>query len=129
MAIKDGAGGARKPLISIKNVSLSYGNFKALTDVSVDFYEGELIGLVGDNGADKTTLIRIISGINPLPPAKFMITRKLAPALAAGCTLIAKPAESTPFSALALAVLAERAGVPPGVLSVLTGDPKEIGEK
>ena len=42
MAITDGAGDARKPLISIKNVSLSYGNFKALTDVSVDFYEGEL---------------------------------------------------------------------------------------
>jgi len=55
----------RKPLISIKNVSLSYGNFHALTDISVDFYEGELVGLVGDNGAGKTTLIRIISGINP----------------------------------------------------------------
>ena len=65
MATTDGAGDARKPLISIKNVSLSYGNFKALTDVSVDFYEGELVGLVGDNGAGKTTLIRIISGINP----------------------------------------------------------------
>jgi len=56
-----------------------------------------------------------------------MITRKLGPALAAGCTMIAKPAESTPFSALALAVLAERAGVPPGVFSVLTGNPREIG--
>src|SRR3984885_5786724 len=65
-----------------------------------------------------------------IPPWNFpaaMITRKLAPALAAGCTLIAKPAESTPFSALALAVLAERAGLPPGVFSVLTGNPKEIG--
>jgi succinate-semialdehyde dehydrogenase/glutarate-semialdehyde dehydrogenase len=56
-----------------------------------------------------------------------MITRKLGPALAAGCTMVAKPAESTPFSALALAVLAERAGVPPGVFSVLTGNPREIG--
>jgi len=56
---------AKKPLISIKNVSLSYGNFQALTDVSVDFYQGELVGLVGDNGAGKTTLIRIISGIMP----------------------------------------------------------------
>jgi simple sugar transport system ATP-binding protein len=55
----------KKPLISIKNVSLSYGNFQALTDVSVDFYQGELVGLVGDNGAGKTTLIRIISGIIP----------------------------------------------------------------
>src|ERR1700758_2979363 len=65
MANTDGAGDARKPLISIRNVSLSYGNFRALTDVSVDFYQGELVGLVGDNGAGKTTLIRIISGINP----------------------------------------------------------------
>ena len=55
--------GSRKPLISMRNVSLSYGNFQALTDVSVDFYQGELVGLVGDNGAGKTTLIRIISGI------------------------------------------------------------------
>ncbi len=66
MAKTDGAGDARKPLISIMNVFLSYGNFQALTDVSVDFYQGELVGLVGDNGAGKTTLIRIISGINPL---------------------------------------------------------------
>jgi succinate-semialdehyde dehydrogenase/glutarate-semialdehyde dehydrogenase len=47
--------------------------------------------------------------------------------LAAGCTLIAKPAQATPFSALALAVLAERAGIPPGVFSVLTGSSREIG--
>jgi ABC-type sugar transport system ATPase subunit len=53
----------RQPLISIKDVSLTYGNFQALTDGSVDFYQGELVGLVGDNGAGKTTLIRIISGI------------------------------------------------------------------
>jgi len=76
MAKTDGAGEARKPLIRIKNVSLSYGNFKALTDVSVDFYEGELVGLVGDNGAGKTTLIRIISGINPPTSAKFILMEK-----------------------------------------------------
>ena len=52
-------------LLACKNVSLFYGNFQALTDVSVDFFQGELVGLVGDNGAGKTTLIRIISGINP----------------------------------------------------------------
>jgi simple sugar transport system ATP-binding protein len=51
------------PLISVKDVYLSYGNFQALTNVSVDFYPGELVGLVGDNGAGKTTLIRILSGI------------------------------------------------------------------
>jgi simple sugar transport system ATP-binding protein len=65
MAKTDEAIDSRQPLISIKNVSLSYGNFQALTNVSVDFYQGELVGLVGDNGAGKTTLIRIISGINP----------------------------------------------------------------
>jgi len=55
----------KQPLISIRNISLSYGNFQALTDVSVDFHQGEMVGLVGDNGAGKTTLIRIISGIMP----------------------------------------------------------------
>src|SRR5262252_1748250 len=59
----DGADDSRKPLISMRNVSLSYGNVQALTDVSVNFYEGELVGLVGDNGAGKTTLIRILSGL------------------------------------------------------------------
>ncbi len=50
-----------------------------------------------------------------------MITRKAAPALAAGCTMIVKPAEQTPLTALALAALAEGAGVPAGVLQVITG--------
>ena len=56
-----------------------------------------------------------------------MITRKAGPALAAGCTAVAKPASQTPLSALALAVLAERAGVPKGVLSVVTGSASQIG--
>jgi succinate-semialdehyde dehydrogenase/glutarate-semialdehyde dehydrogenase len=56
-----------------------------------------------------------------------MITRKVGPALAAGCSVVVKPAEATPFSALALAVLAQRAGVPDGVLNVVTGDPTDIG--
>ena len=51
-----------------------------------------------------------------------MVTRKSAPALAVGCTMVLKPAEQTPLSALAIAALAEEAGVPPGVLSVVTGD-------
>ena len=58
-----------------------------------------------------------------------MITRKVAPALAAGCPAVAKPASATPLSALAMAVLAERAGVPPGVLSVVTGGAKDIGDE
>ena len=71
--------------------------------------------------------IGVCAAITPWNFPAAMITRKLGPALAAGCTLIAKPAQSTPFSALALAVLAERAGVPAGVFSVLTGSSREIG--
>ena len=56
-----------------------------------------------------------------------MITRKVAPALAAGCTVVVKPAEQTPFTALALAELARQAGFPTGVFNVLTGDPVAIG--
>jgi simple sugar transport system ATP-binding protein len=53
----------RNPLIEMKNITLNFGTVKALSDVSVNFYEGELVGLVGDNGAGKTTLIRILSGM------------------------------------------------------------------
>ena len=56
-----------------------------------------------------------------------MITRKVAPGLAAGCTMVVKPSDFTPYSALALAVLGERAGLPRGVLNVLTGRPEAIG--
>lgn len=57
-----------------------------------------------------------------------MITRKVAPGLAAGCTMVIKPSDFTPYSALALAVLSERAGIPKGVLNILTGRPEEIGK-
>ena len=71
--------------------------------------------------------IGVCAAITPWNFPLAMITRKVAPALAAGCPIIVKPAESTPLSALALAVLAERAGIPGGVLQVLTGDPRAIG--
>ncbi len=71
--------------------------------------------------------IGVAAAITPWNFPSAMITRKAAPALAAGCPMVVKPAESTPFSALALAELAERAGVPAGILSVVTGDPIEIG--
>ncbi|MEI2301950.1 NAD-dependent succinate-semialdehyde dehydrogenase [Ensifer sp. MJa1] len=58
-----------------------------------------------------------------------MITRKVAPALAAGCTVVIKPSEFTPFSALALGVLAERAGIPAGVINIVTGTPTAIGNE
>ena len=71
--------------------------------------------------------IGVCAAITPWNFPIAMITRKAGPALAAGCPMVLKPAEATPFSALALAVLAERAGVPPGVFSVVTGEPKAIG--
>ncbi len=71
--------------------------------------------------------IGVCAAITPWNFPAAMITRKVGPALAAGCPIVLKPAEATPFSALALAVLAERAGVPAGVFSVVTGDPKAIG--
>ncbi|WP_211461308.1 NADP-dependent succinate-semialdehyde dehydrogenase [Collimonas silvisoli] len=71
--------------------------------------------------------IGVCAAITPWNFPAAMITRKAGPALAAGCTMVLKPAESTPFSALALAVLAERAGVPAGVFSVVTGAAREIG--
>lgn len=71
--------------------------------------------------------IGVTAAITPWNFPAAMITRKAAPALAAGCPMVVKPAESTPFSALALAVLAERAGVPAGVFSVVTGNPVKIG--
>jgi len=71
--------------------------------------------------------IGVVASITPWNFPLAMITRKCAPALAAGCTVVAKPAEDTPFSALALAELAARAGVPKGVFNVVTGDPVPIG--
>jgi len=71
--------------------------------------------------------IGVCAGITPWNFPSGMLTRKAAPALAAGCTFVLKPASQTPLSALALCELAERAGMPPGVLSVVTGDAREIG--
>ncbi|HQU78435.1 MAG TPA: NAD-dependent succinate-semialdehyde dehydrogenase [Azonexus sp.] len=71
--------------------------------------------------------IGVCAAITPWNFPLAMITRKVAPALAAGCTVVVKPAEQTPLTALALAVLAEAAGFPAGVFNVLTGDPVAIG--
>ncbi|MBZ9798423.1 NAD-dependent succinate-semialdehyde dehydrogenase [Mesorhizobium sp. ES1-4] len=67
--------------------------------------------------------------ITPWNFPNAMITRKVAPALAAGCTVVIKPSEFTPYSALALGVLAERAGIPAGVINIVTGIPAEIGNE
>jgi succinate-semialdehyde dehydrogenase/glutarate-semialdehyde dehydrogenase len=71
--------------------------------------------------------VGVVACITPWNFPLAMITRKAGPALGAGCTLVLKPAEQTPFSALALAVLADRAGLPKGVLNIVTGAPVEIG--
>jgi succinate-semialdehyde dehydrogenase/glutarate-semialdehyde dehydrogenase/aspartate-semialdehyde dehydrogenase len=70
--------------------------------------------------------IGVTAAITPWNFPSAMITRKAAAALAAGCPMIVRPADETPFSALALAVLAERAGIPAGVFSVVTGDARTI---
>jgi succinate-semialdehyde dehydrogenase/glutarate-semialdehyde dehydrogenase len=71
--------------------------------------------------------IGVVAAITPWNFPNAMITRKAGAALAAGCTILIKPAPETPFSALALAALAERAGIPPGVFNVITGDAAAIG--
>ncbi|NRP18344.1 Succinate-semialdehyde dehydrogenase [NADP(+)] GabD [Ensifer adhaerens] len=73
--------------------------------------------------------IGVCAAITPWNFPAAMITRKAGPALAAGCTIVIKPASQTPLSALALCVLAERAGVPKGVVSCVTGSASEIGEE
>lgn len=73
--------------------------------------------------------IGVVAAITPWNFPTSMITRKLAPAFAAGCTAVLKPSELTPFSATALAVLAERAGLPKGVFNIVTGDPISIGKE
>lgn len=73
--------------------------------------------------------VGVTAAITPWNFPAAMITRKAAPALAAGCTMVVKPAPQTPFTALALAVLAERAGIPAGVFSVITGDAIAIGNE
>ena len=82
--------------------------------------------------ADKRILVSkepigVCAAITPWNFPAAMITRKVGPALAAGCAIVLKPATQTPFSALALAVLAERAGLPKGLFSVLTGSAQAIG--
>jgi len=71
--------------------------------------------------------VGVCAAITPWNFPCSMITRKVSPALATGCTVVIKPAEATPYSAFALAELAQRAGFPPGVLNVITGDAPSIG--
>ena len=73
--------------------------------------------------------VGVFAAITPWNFPAAMIARKLGPGWAAGCTAVVRPSELTPFSALAIAVLAERAGMPPGVCNVVTGMPEPIGQE
>lgn len=103
----------------------------------IEWYAEEGKRIYGDvipGSADKRLLVLkqpvgVCAAITPWNFPSAMITRKAGPALAAGCTMVIKPASQTPFSALALVDLAEQAGIPKGVLSVVTGSAVEIAEE
>jgi succinate-semialdehyde dehydrogenase/glutarate-semialdehyde dehydrogenase len=102
----------------------------------VEWFAEEAKRLYGDvipgHQADKRILVLrqpvgVVAAITPWNFPAAMITRKVAPALAAGCTVVCKPASQTPFTALALAELADRAGIPKGVFNLVTGSARAIG--
>ena len=118
-----------KPLAESKGEIAYAGSF-------IEWFAEEAKRVNGDTLASPAKQNRIVvikepigvcAAITPWNFPAAMITRKVGPALAAGCPIVLKPASATPFSALALAALAERAGVPKGVFSVITGASKEIG--
>ena len=102
----------------------------------IEWFAEEGKRLYGDiipgHQADKRIMVLrqpvgVVAAITPWNFPAAMITRKAGPALAAGCTMVLKPATQTPFSALALGELAQRAGIPPGVFNVITGSAAAIG--
>jgi len=104
----------------------------------VEWFSEEAKRVYGDTIPDPMTDRRIVvlkqpvgvvASITPWNFPNAMITRKCAPALAVGCPVVIKPASQTPFSALALAILAEEAGFPKGILNVITGKASEIGDE
>src|SRR6204780_1770321 len=118
-----------KPLAESKGEILYAASF-------IEWFAEEAKRLYGDvipaHQADKRILVLrqpvgVVAAITPWNFPAAMITRKAGPALAAGCTLVCKPATQTPYSAFALAELADRAGVPKGVINVITGSAAAIG--
>ncbi|MGI8416932.1 MAG: NAD-dependent succinate-semialdehyde dehydrogenase [Nakamurella sp.] len=119
-----------KPLVEARGEIIYGAGF-------VEWYAEEAKRVYGDviptNNAGRTLItirqpVGVTAAITPWNFPSAMILRKAAPALAAGCTMIVKPAEETPLSATALAELASRAGIPAGVLSVVSGEPAMIGD-
>jgi succinate-semialdehyde dehydrogenase/glutarate-semialdehyde dehydrogenase len=118
-----------KPLAESKNEIIYAASF-------IEWFAEEAKRLYGDiipgHQTDKRIMVLrqpvgVVAAITPWNFPCAMITRKAGPALAAGCTLVCKPATQTPYSALALAELAQRAGVPKGVFNVITGSATAIG--
>lgn len=119
-----------KPLAEAKG-EIAYGA------AYIEWFAEEAKRIYGDiipsNAADQKILVNkqpigVCAAITPWNFPNAMITRKVAPALAAGCTMIVRPASQTPLSAFAIAELAQRAGIPAGVFNVITGSSSEIGE-
>ncbi|MDG9730313.1 NAD-dependent succinate-semialdehyde dehydrogenase [Ignatzschineria sp. RMDPL8A] len=103
----------------------------------IEWYAEEAKRIYGDiipgPSSDKRILVTkepigVCAAITPWNFPNAMITRKIAPAIAAGCTIVVRPASQTPLSAFAIAELADRAGIPKGVLNIITGDAVEIGK-
>ncbi len=120
-----------KPLAEAKGEVVYAASF-------IEWFAEEAKRLYGDtipgHQGDKRIMVikqgvGVTAAITPWNFPAAMITRKAGPALAAGCTMIVKPAPQTPFTALVLAELAEEAGIPPGVFSVVTGDAVAIGNE
>lgn len=118
-----------KPLTEARNEILYAASF-------VEWFSEEAKRVYGDiipspQAESRVLVVKqpvgVTAAITPWNFPSAMITRKVAPALAAGCTMVLKPAPQTPFSALALADLATQAGIPRGVFNVVTGDAVEIG--
>ena len=121
-----------KPLAEAKGEIIYGANFVELFAEEAKRIFGETIPT---HKADARVVVMkqpvgVVAAITPWNFPSAMITRKVSPALAAGCTVVVKPAEDTPLSALALAELGERAGIPKGVLNVVTTkDPVPVGEE
>ena len=118
-----------KPLVEARG-EIAYGS------AYIEWFAEEAKRVYGDTipapSGDKRVVcikqpVGVVACITPWNFPNAMLTRKIAPALAAGCTVVCKPANATPLSALALAELASRAGIPPGVINVLAGRTRDIG--
>lgn len=120
-----------KPLVEARGEIIYGANFIEWFAEEAKRGCGDTIPSTKENQKIMTQLepIGVVAIITPWNFPMAMITRKASAAMAAGCSVIIKPSELTPFSALALAVLAKEAGIPDGVFNVINGDAQEIGEE